>query len=180
MDPNTRRVTVGGDGDGTQRTPQALYEALNRRFHFDYDPAASHKNRKQSLGIARWGRPGIYSTTTGTWQRDMTNARKHKISPRDGLEFPWTDRRVFVNPPYSRGEIRKWTAKMAAEREAAEIIVALLPVRTSDRWWVENVAPYADITYVRGRIKFEGMPAGAPFPSALAVYRNRVMDGFRP
>lgn len=180
MDQRARKATVGSDGPAEWGTPRELFAALDRRFRFNYDPAASHSNR---LIGERQPRP-LYSTIEGTWVlgRDpKTNRwRRRKDSDEDGLARTWAHRRVFVNPPYSRGVIGQWTAKMANERDCAGIIVALLPVRTSERWWFYNVAPLADITYFRGRLRFEGAENKAGFASCLAVYRNALMDGYRP
>jgi hypothetical protein len=84
----------------------------------------------------------------------------------DGLLKPWAGERVFCNPPYT--DILPWLARA---REA-EVAVYLVPVRSDTRWWHEH-AMYADeIRFIRGRLRFSGQPANAPFPSAILVYRS--------
>lgn len=178
------RVAIGGNGPTDRGTPEALFALLDRRFNFDYDPAASHRNRKRGRRTLP-ERPDIYSTLTGTYRHSSkvepgAQDGEIRISELTGLEYPWAERRVFVNPPYARGEIGHWVKKMKIERDAAEIIVALLPVRPSAKWWWQFVKDFADITYLQFRVRFEGLDAGAPFPSCLAVFRSSLMDGHRP
>lgn len=88
----------------------------------------------------------------------------------DGLAtllMPWQDRRVFVNPPYSK--IRPWLDRW---REA-ELAVYLIPSRTDCRWFHEVVLPHADeIRFIRGRLTFGDATAPAPFPSMIVVFRS--------
>lgn len=47
-----------------------------------------------------------------------------------------------------------------------------MPSRTDTRWWAESVLPFAsEIRFVKGRLKFGGSSNGAPFPSAIVVFR---------
>jgi hypothetical protein len=55
----------------------------------------------------------------------------------------------------------------------------LLPASVDTGWFHDLVLPYAEVQFVRGRVRFigwEGTPIGSPkAPSILAVYR-RVDD----
>jgi len=51
-------------------------------------------------------------------------------------------------------------------------VVCLVPARTDTSWWHDFVQPYAEVRFIRGRIKFSGTDTSAPFPSALAVFRQ--------
>jgi site-specific DNA-methyltransferase (adenine-specific) len=85
----------------------------------------------------------------------------------DGLSISWAGERIFCNPPYGRG-IGRWLAKA---REA-ELAVFLLPARTDTRWWHEHSPRASEIRFLRGRLRFEGAKAGAPFPSVLLIFRR--------
>jgi phage N-6-adenine-methyltransferase len=88
----------------------------------------------------------------------------------DGLAQPWTGR-VFLNPPYGR-EIGQWVKKAhEAARTTAEVVVCLLPARTDTRWWHEHCAG-AEVDFLPGRLRFGNATCGAPFPSAVVVFRN--------
>lgn len=90
----------------------------------------------------------------------------------DGTEQPWKGK-VFVNPPYSRGNIDAFAEKIHAEatREGGpELILALLPARMSADWWHQYVTP-ADMLFVfENRIRFGGAENDGGFASVLAAY----------
>src|SRR5262249_39145220 len=100
------------------------------------------------------------------------NAKAPRFYTRDddGLRQPWTGR-VFCNPPYGR-VIAEWVAKAkAAAATTAELVVLLVPARTDTRWWHEHVAD-AEGGFLPGRVRFVEAKSGAPFPSAVVVFRN--------
>lgn len=85
---------------------------------------------------------------------------------KDGLLLDWRGHRVFLNPPYGRG-IGRWLEKA----QEAELAVVLLPARTDTRWF-HTYADLADeIRFLKGRLRFGGAKAGAPFPSVLMIFR---------
>lgn len=114
-------------------TDPALFGALNDRFWFDLDVAASNYNAKCER---------FYTPAT------------------DGLKGPWAGR-VWCNPPYS--QIREWVEKAWAEWGAgdAQLIVMLLPAnRPEQAWWQDLVEPFRDnggalrTEFIRGRQRF--------------------------
>lgn len=86
----------------------------------------------------------------------------------------------WMNPPYGRG-IGEWVYRAALTAFYGVGMVCLLPARTDTRWWHDFIwdsnkhawAPDVHGELVRGRIKFVGATAGAPFPSALIVFHPR-------
>lgn len=99
------------------------------------------------------------------------SATNHKVpkyftQEQDGLVQSWAGERCWMNPPYGR-ELKHWIRKAA---ESKTLVVALVPSRTDTIWWHEYVLPFAEVRFVRGRIKFEGAIHGAPFPSALIIW----------
>ena len=124
-------------------TPSTLFRALDRRFGFELDPAATEENALCSMFFTK---------------KD------------NGLGKSWQPYRVFVNPPYS--EIETWMQKcwMASE-DGCPLICALIPARTDTRWWHAYVKDKADlIWFLKGRLKFGDGKGSAPFPSALAFW----------
>lgn len=136
---------------GDWPTPRWLFDALNARFDFTLDAAASAGNALC---------PRFYD------------------ADRDGLAQSWAGERVWLNAPYGR-VLRQWIAKARAEGEAGATVVCLVPARTDTKWWHEHVLPAGEVTMIRGRLVFEGATAGAPFPSAIVVFRPRVPAGLR-
>jgi site-specific DNA-methyltransferase (adenine-specific) len=89
----------------------------------------------------------------------------------DGLRQPWTGK-VWCNPPYGR-ELGRWVKKAleSVRSGSALVVVCLLPARVDTRWWHE-VAALAEVRFLRGRLRFGGAASGAPFPSAVVVFRG--------
>ena len=51
--------------------------------------------------------------------------------------------------------------------------VMLLPARTDTRWW-ESLITADALLFWRGRLRFVGAPAPAPFPSVIAYWGHCV------
>jgi site-specific DNA-methyltransferase (adenine-specific) len=80
-----------------------------------------------------------------------------------------------MNPPYG-AEVYAWTRKARSEQFKSEVIVGLLPASTYLAWWHDDVVGYAEIRYIRGRVRFlTGGPyrASGFFPSVIAVWRGK-------
>lgn len=77
---------------------------------------------------------------------------------------------TFVNPPYS--DPGPWCEKAAIEARRGKTVVMLLRGDTSTRWFHEYVLPYAELRFIKGRLKFDGAHP-APFASIIAIYRPR-------
>lgn len=88
----------------------------------------------------------------------------------DGLANSWAGHGlVYVNCPYGR-EIVQWVDK--CDREGSGIdceIIALLPARTDAKWFQRLWYAQA-LCFWKGRIRFLGAPASAPFPSVIAYW----------
>lgn len=129
--------------DSTEwETPDWFFRALHEEFHFTLDAAASMDNRK---------------------------VRNFFSIHQDAFRLQWRGK-VWLNPPYGRG-IGKWLAKAkqsAVEQDAT--VVVLVPARTDTNWWFDH-ARFGEVRFLKGRLKFEGAPTSAPFPSALVIFR---------
>lgn len=149
-------------------TPLDMYRWLDKRYKFDYDAAASFELHKAST----------FSTKDGTYRLGLSaseNEHFEQIDPLDGLHQEWYNRRVFCNPPYSRGLFGSFIDKAIDERNSAEIIVMLVKADTSTKNW-QRLEAYAHIDLLK-RVKYQGMDQGATFASALALIRP---DNWRP
>ena len=126
------------------QTPPELFEPLHAEFGFTLDAAASAEN---ALLPRYW------------------------TAEDDALTQDWTGERVYCNPPYGRSGHR--FIRKAAERRAA-VAVLLVPARPDTAAWHECVLGVAEIRFIRGRVRFVGAQHGAPFPSAILVYREEL------
>lgn len=139
------------------RTDGDFFAALDAEFGFDVDAAASAENR--------WK------------ERYFGLDHPHQ---NDALAMQWFPygRTFWLNPPYSK--CREFIAKAAEQAAKGCTVVCLVPSRTDTRWWHEHVWdrashlpwPNVEIRFVKGRLKFGGATAGAPFPSVVIVFRG--------
>lgn len=84
--------------------------------------------------------------------------------------------RVFLNPPYSTGQLALWCEKATAEAARGVTTVALLPGDTSTRVFHDFVLPNQH-HFTKCRLRFEGAPldskgrlASAKFGSVIVVF----------
>lgn len=133
-------------------TPVDLFNELDQEFHFDLDPACTHKSAK---------------------------CKRHFTPEEDGLAQSWGGSRVFCNPPYGRA-IADWVRKGYEEsKKPGTLVVMLIPARTDTQYFHEYIfGKAAEIRFLQGRVKFtdeEGTESDpAPFPSAVIVWRYRA------
>ena len=121
-------------------TPQLFFDALNAEYHFDVDVCATANNAK---------------------------CERYYTKEKDGLSQQWKGV-CWMNPPYGR-EIGKWMRKAYESSLYGATVVCLVPARTDTAWW-HDYAMKGEIEFVRGRLKFGGSKANAPFPSAIVTF----------
>ena len=85
----------------------------------------------------------------------------------DGLLREWGSS-VFMNPPYSNPG--PWCEKAVIEARRGKTVVGLLRGDTSTKWFHEWVLGYAEIRFIKGRLKFNNR-GSAPFASIIAVWK---------
>ena len=86
----------------------------------------------------------------------------------DGLKIQWGER-TFVNPPYSNPA--PWIDKAICElkQHNSKVVVMLLRVDTSTKWFAKLVEAKAEILWFSRRLKFTDKPAN--FPSMLVILK---------
>lgn len=195
------------------RTPPEVLERVRRVAPIGLDPCTGIENPTGA---------SIFAVAPGAWPADEPLPWSARI---DGFSFPWSmhcpeGELVWVNPPYSRGNLGPWTARCRTEAMGGAEIIALVPADPSTDWWNESCRPStgrvawgppccdharsstahdpvsgrcmsagcicpgrpilgaaggADaVCFWRGRLNFIGAPSGAPFPSALVYFGERV------
>jgi phage N-6-adenine-methyltransferase len=127
-------------------TPEDLFKKLNDEFHFTLDPCCLPESAR---------------------------CNKSHTPLEDGLIQDWQGETVFCNPPYSRGNIDLWVKKCSEEGKKKDtIVVALIPVSTSAKWFHDHVWNKAEIRFIKGRVRFRGAPFTAPFSSMICIFKN--------
>ncbi len=136
-------------------TPQVLFDRLHEIYDFQLDAAASPRNAKC---------PRFFTTKD------------------DALTKSWLEyQRIWLNPPYGRN-IGDWMKKAFEESRRGALVVCLVHARTDTRWWHNWVESKAQVTFLKGRLKFtrgenSEIAQSAPFPSVLVVYDPRLHAG---
>jgi phage N-6-adenine-methyltransferase len=119
------------------QTPSEIYEPLNERFKFTYDPCPID------------------------WEE----------GDKDGLTTEWR-KRNFVNPPYSNTSA--WIKKCYDEYKKGRLVVLLTHVITDTKAFSEFIAPYAEVEFIQGRVKFLNEEAetvnSSPKPSMISIF----------
>lgn len=142
-------------GKDDWETPDKLFNFYNSIYNFVLDAAANELNHK----TPEWLGPGgiVEDALTTSWK-------------------PWLLKgNIWLNPPYSRGLQAAFVKKAAIEamhEDLTHSVVVLLPARTDTKLfhgWIWN-RPNVEVTFIKGRIKFKGALAGAPFPSMVVVF----------
>jgi len=137
-------------------TPKEFLDALRNRLgivEFDIDLAATPENAKASF----------YYT-----EQDDALAPKNSWCGNGG---GWS----FLNPPF--GDIPPWVDKACDESSKGAKIAVLVPASVGANWWREYVDGKAYITYLNGRITFEGCKDPYPKDCAILLYAPYLEGG---
>lgn len=129
-------------------TPSWLVDECARIWGpFDLDPAADSANHK---------------------------APRYYTAQDDGLHKPWSGR-TFCNPPYGAG-LGAWVERMAKAADLGEVplVCAVLPARTDTSFWHAYVMRAAEVRFLRGRVAFGDGTQGAPFPTAIVIWKGKL------
>jgi hypothetical protein len=98
-----------------------------------------------------------------------------------GLTKSWEGRGlVYVNPPYSAGNLVRWAAAMTLEAQSGVEIVYLVPANLETKAW-RCLWKANAICFPHKRIRFtlDGKPVGSPrFASAVGYFGQRKMRFF--
>jgi site-specific DNA-methyltransferase (adenine-specific) len=134
-------------------TPKLIYRPLNKEFGFTLDPCCETHTAKCS---------------------------KYYTLEEDGLSKDWQGEIVFCNPPYSNGNIDLWMEKCYKESlKPNTIVVALVAVSTSARWWHQWIMNKAELRFIERRVKFVGAPYTATFSSVIVIFGRSGIKSFK-
>lgn len=93
----------------------------------------------------------------------------------DGLEIKWPiDKTIFVNPPYTRGQIKKWVERCHKHWLEGGHVIMLIPSYTDTRYFHDFIYGYANLEFIKGRLRFKGYDNLASFPSMLVHFERRI------
>lgn len=181
------------------RTPDDLFIALDRVFHFTLDVAASEEDRR----CERWlegpcvaepcglDADGCCDLTYDAWRNGERNHLGNLIrpcgggcNPRNpgtmgcgcGLCADWMEHVCWLNPPYE--DIGPWVKKCASAARGGATVVMLVYSGTGVGWYREAEEDAREVWLVDGRVQFEPAPGDPPFKHGNN--RDSVIFVFRP
>ncbi len=126
-------------------TPIEIVEPLIKEFNIILDVCASGDNNKCSKYYTKY--------------QDSLNRDWHKVG------------NCWMNPPWSR-ELKKWVEKAYEESKKGITVVCLLPVRSNTIWWHKLIIDTkAEVRFLKGEIKFNGMDRGLWLPCAIVIFK---------
>lgn len=134
------------------QTPDHIFSPLNKEFGFTLDPCCT---------------------------AESALCDKFFTPETDGLIQSWAFEVVYCNPPYSRCNIDDWVKKCYTESRDGALVVGLLPVSTSAKWWHNWIIEKAQLRFVERRIRFKNAPYTAPFSSVVVVWGGSGVTSFR-
>lgn len=108
------------------RTPQKVFEWLDRNYQFDYDTACTTDN---ALAKPVW----------------------HGRSDCDALQSVWAGT-VYCNPPYS--DISPWVEKAICSAERGATVVMLIPSPNGETYHAKALRHAKRLILINGRIAF--------------------------
>lgn len=128
-------------------TPAYFYALLNNEFQFTLDPCCEAITAK---------------------------TEKYFTKSEDGLRQDWQGETVFVNPPFSEGEV--WARKCYKEGQKEQTkVVMIYPPRTGTEYWHNYIMKAKEIRLCVGRVNFllNGKPTdNANFPLCIIIFEN--------
>lgn len=137
-------------------TPQEVFNYLNGVYKFTLDAASTPQNAK---------------------------CAEFYTQHQNALIQPW-DGRVFLNPPYSKGNQYRFIEKAINEvrnNSKCEIVVALVPARTDTKLWHDLIFKNAsEVIFIKGRLKFlnpnnpNSSGNSSTFPSCVVVLEPQL------
>jgi len=132
----------------TWKTPKALYQALDKEFHFNFDPCPNNA-KFDGLKIA--------------WKKS------NFVNP------PFSNQKEWIKKAYEESNTYIWKKcnKIGYYPQLFKTCVLLLPARPDTKIFHEIIFPYASqIRFIKGRLHYDDAKNSALFPSMIVVFDN--------
>ncbi|AUR96350.1 DNA N-6-adenine-methyltransferase [Vibrio phage 1.223.O._10N.261.48.A9] len=121
------------------QTPKALFDYYDKRFGFNLDMAASHKNHLCNYYLTEEEDALSHSTMDGVLDVIGENTGENGV--------------VFCNPPYS--DLMPWVSAVVNYSLAFNTtFVMLIPADTSVKWFKAALKNCSECHFISGRISF--------------------------
>lgn len=162
-------------------------------------PPPARKKKQQILSTDYWETPPELFNTLNMRHRFLIDAAAKKTTAKcehffseedDALSIDWTKElkavemvvgytgSIWLNPPYSRGNINTFMEKVADEHaKGVSTIVTLTRFDPSAKWFQQYVDGVAfKVLMLDRRVKFVGAESAYNFPCCVSIYPKGVSD----
>jgi len=132
-------------------TPPELFKKLDDEFAFELDAAANFDNAKCFA---------YFNEEDNSLDKDWSGYTS-----------------VWLNPPYSRGNIEKFMEKAYKESQKGCTVVCLVRFDPSTQWfqdWVDRGA--VEVRMLARCVKFVGAPSAYNFPYCVVIYNPNYSE----
>ena len=103
----------------------------------------------------------------------------HNISKWNGLNVSW--KKVnYVNPPYNNKDKVGFIEKAFKETYKGRTSIILIPVTTDIPVFHNLILPYAEIRFIKGRVKFRGYDSKGNYVTNKTGQSGSMLIIFRP
>jgi phage N-6-adenine-methyltransferase len=160
-------------GGGSHMSPRNTTDDGTGQFNRDAHFSSGNDEWATPIDLVR----GLKRSVGGSFDLDAAAgcepspiADHRYTEAEDGTAQPWFGY-TYCNPPYS--DMETWAEKAATEasrEDGPDLIVFLIPGRTSTDWFHDHVAEADYFGLFDGRLEFIGADNSAPFPSILAIF----------
>jgi len=123
------------------KTPDDLFNELDKKFHFTLDVCATAEN---------------------------TKCEQFFTKKQNALMQKWVGI-CWMNPPYSKPNLYKFMKKAYESSLEGATVVCLVPSYTDTSWWHEFVTKGVH-EHIKGRLKFNDCDTPARFPNTLVIF----------
>jgi hypothetical protein len=162
-------------------TPQALFDSLDKVYHFSIDVCSSKFNENDKVPLYRTCLAVNDYLKDELWYCDPSLARPRQLNKLDLINLI-----NFMNPPYSN--IKPFIQQALNDRDRfGWTTICLLPVDPSTKWWAlfwdyEKSRPINNVSvkFLPKRLKFErnGVPSKHCYNRPCGIVKiMRNVDG---
>lgn len=135
------------------QTPTWLYEQIDNQYNIFTDPCTFPSNPLKTQ---------IFYT-----------------EETDGCDFRKWKGNVYINPPYFKEDLEKWTREAAlyALFNPQRVVVMLVPCKT-EQFWFQNLLgrSFVKFYFIKDRLKFENTKHCVTFSSMLVIFNDKNFD----
>ncbi len=145
----TEAVRISREVWGNKNQPRGTLGTGDNEWHTPLEYFVPARNALGGIGCI-----DLDPASSAAAQRTI-NAKRYFTKATDGLSKEWHGR-IWLNPPYERGLIDRFVAKLLAERAAGRVTAAIMLTHNyTDNEWFQGAAAVADaLCFTNGRIRF--------------------------